>query len=116
MSWENWALVIHTRNLAIQKAEIRRITIRSQPRQKVWETLSKENPLQKRAGGVAHDVGPDFKPQYHKKKRKCELFFLKKKPPFLLALINYAEGFHYDICIHVHNVLWSNSHISMNSS
>jgi hypothetical protein len=24
----------------------------------------------KRAGGVAQDVGPEFKPQYHKKKEK----------------------------------------------
>jgi hypothetical protein len=25
--------------------------------------------LKKRAGGVAQGVGPEFKPQYHKKKR-----------------------------------------------
>jgi hypothetical protein len=28
-----------------------------------------KNPSQKRAGGVAQGVGPDFKPQYHKKKK-----------------------------------------------
>jgi hypothetical protein len=27
------------------------------------------NPSQKRAGGVAQDVGPEFKPQYHQKKK-----------------------------------------------
>jgi hypothetical protein len=27
----------------------------------------KKNPSQKRAGGVAQGVGPEFKPQYHKK-------------------------------------------------
>jgi hypothetical protein len=43
--------------LAIQKAEIRRIMVQSQPRQIVLETLS-----QKKAGGVAQDVGPEFKP------------------------------------------------------
>jgi hypothetical protein len=30
------------------------------------ETLSRKNPSQKRAGGVAQDIGPEFKPQYHK--------------------------------------------------
>jgi hypothetical protein len=28
----------------------------------------KKNPSQKRAGGEAQDVGPEFKPQYHQKK------------------------------------------------
>jgi hypothetical protein len=27
-------------------------------------------PITKRAGGVAQDEGPEFKPQYHKKKKK----------------------------------------------
>jgi hypothetical protein len=39
-------------------------------RQIVGETLSQKNPLKKRAGGMAHSVGPEFKPQYHKKKKK----------------------------------------------
>jgi hypothetical protein len=30
----------------------------------------KKNPTQKRASGMAHGVGPEFKPQYHKKKNK----------------------------------------------
>jgi hypothetical protein len=54
--------------LATQEAEIRRITVRSQPRQIVLETLSQKNPLHKRAGGVAQGVSPEFKSQYHKKK------------------------------------------------
>jgi hypothetical protein len=29
-----------------------------------------KNPSQKRAGGVAEGVGPEFKPQYLKKKKK----------------------------------------------
>jgi hypothetical protein len=29
-----------------------------------------KNPSQKRAGGVAEGVGPEFKPQYHKKQNK----------------------------------------------
>jgi hypothetical protein len=28
------------------------------------------NPTQKRAGGVAQGIGSEFKPQYHKKKKK----------------------------------------------
>jgi hypothetical protein len=31
---------------------------------------SLKNPLQKRAGGVAQGVGPEFKTQYHKKKKQ----------------------------------------------
>jgi hypothetical protein len=50
--------------LATQEAEIRRITVESQPGQVVHETLSGKKPSQKRAGGVAPGVGPEFKPQY----------------------------------------------------
>jgi hypothetical protein len=51
--------------LATQEAEIRRITVWSQPGQIVHETLSWKKPSQKpfRAGGVAQGVGPEFKPQ-----------------------------------------------------
>jgi hypothetical protein len=31
-----------------------------------------KNPSQKRAGGMAQGVGPEFKSQYHKKKKKTE--------------------------------------------
>jgi hypothetical protein len=57
--------------LATQEAEIRRSAVQSQPRQIVPETLSRKNPSQKRAGGVAQGVGPEFKPQYQKKKKKA---------------------------------------------
>jgi hypothetical protein len=33
----------------------------------------KKNPLQKRTGGVAQSVGPEYKPQYRKKKKKTLL-------------------------------------------
>jgi hypothetical protein len=55
--------------LATQEADIRRITIQSQPRQIVRETLSQKNLSQKRAGGVAQGVSPEFKPQCLKKKK-----------------------------------------------
>jgi hypothetical protein len=38
--------------LATQEAEIRRVVVRSPPRQIVQETLSQKNPLQKGAGGM----------------------------------------------------------------
>jgi hypothetical protein len=41
--------------------------VQSQPGQIVPETLSWKNPAQKRAGGVAQGVGPEFKPRYHTK-------------------------------------------------
>jgi hypothetical protein len=43
--------------------------VQSQPGQIVCETLSRKNPSQKRVGGVAQVVGPEFKPQYHKNKQ-----------------------------------------------
>jgi hypothetical protein len=48
--------------LATQDAEIKRIEVRSQPGQIIHETLSRKNPSQKRAGGVAAGEGPEFKP------------------------------------------------------
>jgi hypothetical protein len=54
--------------LATQEVEIRRIVFQSQLVQIVCETLSQKNPSQKRADGVAQ--GPEFKPQYQKKKKR----------------------------------------------
>jgi hypothetical protein len=34
------------------------------------DPISKKKPTQKRAGGVAQGVDPEFKPQYYKKKKK----------------------------------------------
>jgi hypothetical protein len=53
--------------LATQEAETRRILVPSQPRQIIRETLFKKKPSQKKSGGVAQGLGPEFKPQYHKK-------------------------------------------------
>jgi hypothetical protein len=35
--------------------------------------ISKKNPSQERAGGVAQSVGPEFKPQYYKKKNQTKI-------------------------------------------
>jgi 2-iminoacetate synthase ThiH len=56
--------------LAMQETEIRRIMAQGQPRQIVLETLSRKNPSQKSTGGVTQVVGPEFKPEYCKKKKK----------------------------------------------
>jgi hypothetical protein len=50
--------------LATQETEMRRIKVRSQPRQIVHEILSQKNL------GLAQGVGLEFKPQYCKKKKK----------------------------------------------
>jgi hypothetical protein len=36
-------------------------------------TLSRKNPSQKSAGGVAQEVGPEFKPQYRKKEKNSDI-------------------------------------------
>jgi hypothetical protein len=43
----------------------------------VHQNLSQKNPSQTMAGGVAQGVGPEFKPQYCKKKRvdSAKIFF-----------------------------------------
>jgi hypothetical protein len=55
--------------LATQEAEIMRIKVRSQPGQKILETLSQKNTSLERAGGVAPGIGPEFKPHYHTHKK-----------------------------------------------
>jgi hypothetical protein len=55
--------------LATQEAEIRRITVQSQPRQIVLKSLSQKTLHKSRAGGMAQGEGPEFKHQHHKKKK-----------------------------------------------
>jgi hypothetical protein len=56
--------------------EIRKIMVQSQTGQIVHKTLcqKKTNSSQKRAGGVAQDVGLKFKPQYCKKKKGKNIY------------------------------------------
>jgi hypothetical protein len=53
----------------MQDAEIRKITVQSQPREMVCETLSQKTLHKNRAVGIAQSEGPEFKPQYGQKKR-----------------------------------------------
>jgi hypothetical protein len=48
--------------LATQEAEVRRISVQSQLRQIVHKTLSQKTHHKNRAGGMAQDVSPEFKP------------------------------------------------------
>jgi hypothetical protein len=54
--------------LATEETEIRRIAVQSQPGQIIRKTLSWKTHHKKRAGGMAKGEGPEFKPQYWKKK------------------------------------------------
>jgi hypothetical protein len=55
--------------LATQEEEIRRIAVPSQLRQIVpWDPISKKPFTQKRAGGVAQGIGPEY--HHHQKKNK----------------------------------------------
>jgi hypothetical protein len=56
--------------LATQEAEIRKIMVRSQPRQIVQKLLFQKISITKRADRVALIASPEFKPQYCKKKKK----------------------------------------------
>jgi hypothetical protein len=49
--------------LVTQEADIRRISVRTQPRQKVRENLWQTTLHKNRAGEVAQGEGPEFKPQ-----------------------------------------------------
>jgi hypothetical protein len=51
--------------------------VQSQPGQIVLEIISQNNPSQKRAGGVAQGVSPEFKPQSCKKEKKSQPYYLK---------------------------------------
>jgi hypothetical protein len=53
--------------LTTQDVEIRRILVRSQPRQTVHEILSQKLLHENRSGGVAQGESPELKPQHHKK-------------------------------------------------
>jgi hypothetical protein len=49
---------------------------------------SLEKPFTKRAGGIAQGEGPEFKPQYHTKKKKKN----RKEPAALALLVPMSES------------------------
>jgi hypothetical protein len=60
--------------LATQEAEIRRIEVQTQPRQKLERPYLRKTLHKKWSSGVAQGVGPEFKPQSRKKKKKNSFF------------------------------------------
>jgi hypothetical protein len=53
--------------------------VQSQPGQIVHETLSQKSHNKKRAGGMAQVEGPEFKPQYHKRKANVRKSYNKSR-------------------------------------
>jgi hypothetical protein len=51
--------------------EIKKYIYQMENRKQSKSLKKKKNPSWKRAGGVAQGVGPEFKLQYHKKKKKA---------------------------------------------
>jgi hypothetical protein len=45
-------------------------SIQSQPEETVHETLSQKQPITKKTDGLAQEIGPEFKLQYHKKQKQ----------------------------------------------
>jgi hypothetical protein len=70
----HWLILVILTTL---EAEIRRIGVQSQPGQIVRRPYLEKNPSQKRAGGVAQRVGPEFKPRTGKQQTN------KQNPPRL---------------------------------
>jgi hypothetical protein len=56
--------------LATQEAEIRRITVQSQPRQTVHETPISKNLITKKGWGVAQGIRPQVQTPVQEKKKK----------------------------------------------
>jgi hypothetical protein len=65
----SWALVVHACNPSYSGGKDQEIKVRSQPGQAVLETLSQMTLHKNRVGGMTQGEFPEFKPQYHKKKR-----------------------------------------------
>jgi hypothetical protein len=72
--------------------------VQTQPGKILCETLSRKYPTQKRAGRVAQGVGPEFKPQYCKKKKNL-YSFLYREPlnQFTLTYFLYLLSLVYDL-------------------
>jgi hypothetical protein len=63
-----------------------------------------KNPTRKRADKVAQGIGPEFKPQYHKKKKERENLFMdswlqQPCPLVMYGIQKFAKG--YDCVFHV---------------
>jgi hypothetical protein len=59
------------------------LRIEATPGREVMRPYLEKNPTQKRADGVTQGIGPEFKPQHHKKKKETKLNKQKSKHNFL---------------------------------
>jgi hypothetical protein len=61
-----------------------------------WANNSKDpiskTPSQKRAGGVAQGIGPEFKPQYHKKEKKRMSLSFQKSLKFKDVVMKFSKN------------------------
>jgi hypothetical protein len=74
LAWRPWLSPVIP---AAQQAEIRRITVPSQPGQSSLQdpiSMGRKKKSHKRAGGVAKGVGPEFKYKYFTKTKKVSLY------------------------------------------
>jgi hypothetical protein len=69
--------------LATREAEIRRIMVRSQPRQIVRETLSQNTLHKNRAGRVAQGKDHGFKPRVQQQKKNQDQIIWAESPNFV---------------------------------
>jgi hypothetical protein len=80
----SWVPVVHACNPSYSGGRDQEDHGLKPVQQIVHKILSQKNPIQKRAGRVAQDVGPEFKPQYGKKIKKKKK---KEKSTFLNELV-----------------------------
>jgi hypothetical protein len=68
--WGAWALVAHTCNPSYSRGRDQKDHGLKPAQAGFWDPISKKSITKNWAGGVADGVDPEFKPQYHKKKKK----------------------------------------------
>jgi hypothetical protein len=104
--------------LATQEAEIRRIMVWNQPGQKFSRPYLEKKTSQKRAGGIARGIGPEFKPQYHTHTHThTQSWFWQVKLKGQDFHINHSSLLGMSYCSSIHckhslklgyNLFWSN--------
>jgi hypothetical protein len=68
---KSWVLVAHTCNPSFSGGRDQEDrSSKPAPGKQFVRPYLKKNPSQKRTGGMAQGVGPEFKPQYHKKQSR----------------------------------------------
>jgi hypothetical protein len=92
--------------LATQDAEIRKITVQSQPEQIVTRDLISKTLHKNRADGVAQGVSPEFKPNTAKKAGRALIPFCGLQPQDLIASQKSCLLLLSHLCIRFPFELW----------